>query len=157
MFGGTIRQNILFGQEYARERYDAVIKACALVRDFEELADGDRTVIGERGASLSGGQKARVKYVGFFFLFSLHLFHFYNHILHIFFSLARATYRRADIYLLDDPLSALDSHVGTHIFNKCIGPRGRLANLNTTRILVTHQIHFLKAADWLIVLQDVSE
>lgn len=61
MFGGTIRQNILFGQEYDRERYDATIKACALVRDFEELPDGDRTMIGERGASLSGGQKARVK------------------------------------------------------------------------------------------------
>lgn len=72
------------------------------------------------------------------------------------FSLARATYRRADIYLLDDPLSAVDSHVGTHIFSKCIGPTGRLAQSKGTRVLVTHQVHFLKDADWLIYLKDVS-
>lgn len=71
------------------------------------------------------------------------------------FSLARACYRDADIYLLDDPLSAVDAHVGTHIFDKCIGPRGRLARGGSTRILVTHQLHFLKEADWLIVLKDV--
>lgn len=65
VFAGTVRQNILFGMEYEKERYDAVIKACALVRDFEQLSDGDRTLIGERGTSLSGGQKARVKYVDF--------------------------------------------------------------------------------------------
>lgn len=61
VFAGTVRQNILFGREFEKERYDAVIRACALVTDFEQLPDGDRTVIGERGASLSGGQKARVK------------------------------------------------------------------------------------------------
>lgn len=69
------------------------------------------------------------------------------------FSLARACYRSADIYLLDDPLSAVDAHVGTHIFNKCIGPNSRLGNMRATRILVTHQVHFLKEADWLIVLK----
>lgn len=74
----------------------------------------------------------------------------------IFFSLARACYRDADIYLLDDPLSAVDAHVGTHIFDKCIGPRGRLARRGSTRILVTHQVHFLKEADWVIVMNDVS-
>lgn len=73
-----------------------------------------------------------------------------------FYSLARAMYRRSDIYLFDDPLSAVDSHVGKHIFNKCFGPNSRLAKLNATRILVTHQIHFLKEADWIVVLQDVS-
>lgn len=72
------------------------------------------------------------------------------------FSLARACYRNADIYLLDDPLSAVDAHVGTHIFEKCIGPKSRLAKLRATRILVTHQVHFLKEADWIIVLKDVS-
>lgn len=72
------------------------------------------------------------------------------------FSLARATYRQADIYLLDDPLSAVDSHVGAHIFSKCIGPTGRLAQSKATRVLVTHQVHFLKDADWLIYLKDVS-
>lgn len=69
--------------------------------------------------------------------------------------MARACYRNADIYLLDDPLSAVDAHVGTHIFDKCIGPNGYLAQLNATRILVTHQVHFLKEADWLIVLNNV--
>lgn len=62
IFAGTVRQNILFGGAFDKERYDAVIKACALVKDFEQLANGDRTLIGERGTSLSGGQKARVKY-----------------------------------------------------------------------------------------------
>lgn len=72
------------------------------------------------------------------------------------FSLARACYRNADIYLLDDPLSAVDAHVGTHIFDKCIGPHGYLAKKNSTRILVTHQVHFLKEADWIVILNDVS-
>lgn len=71
------------------------------------------------------------------------------------FSLARACYREADIYLLDDPLSAVDAHVGTHIFDKCIGPKGSLAMRQSTRILITHQVHFLKEADWLVVLKDV--
>lgn len=71
--------------------------------------------------------------------------------------MARACYRKADIYLFDDPLSAVDAHVGTHIFNQCLGPKGRLAKFNATRILVTHQVHFLKEADWLIVFRDVSD
>lgn len=70
--------------------------------------------------------------------------------------MARACYRNADTYLMDDPLSAVDSHVGTHIFNQCIGPKSRLEKLRATRILVTHQVHFLNKADWLIVLKDVS-
>lgn len=71
--------------------------------------------------------------------------------------MARAVYRMADVYLLDDPLSAVDPHVGRHLFKECIGPRGRLACQNATRILVTHQVHFLKDADWLVVLRNVSE
>lgn len=70
------------------------------------------------------------------------------------FSLARAIYRKADIYLLDDPLSAVDTHVGLHLFNECIGPKGILARQKATRILVTHQIHFLKNVDWLILMRD---
>lgn len=70
--------------------------------------------------------------------------------------MARACYRNADIYLLDDPLSAVDAHVGTHIFTKCMGPNSRLAEFRATRILVTHQVHFLKEADWLVVLNNVS-
>ncbi|XP_052900938.1 ATP-binding cassette sub-family C member 4-like [Anopheles moucheti] len=129
VFSGTVRQNILFGQPMEKERYDSVVRACALVTDFEQLPDGDRTMIGERGAALSGGQKARI-------------------------SLARAVYRRADVFLLDDPLSAVDAHVGRHLFDLCIGPQGRLGTLRTTRILVTHQVHFLKEADWVVVLNE---
>ncbi|XP_031636272.1 multidrug resistance-associated protein 4-like [Contarinia nasturtii] len=128
VFAASVRQNILFGEEYDRDRYNAVIRTCALEKDFEQLENGDRTIVGEKG-SLSGGQKARI-------------------------NLARACYRNADIYLLDDPLSAVDAHVGTHIFNKCIGPKGRLAKLHATRILVTHQVHFLKEADWLVILKN---
>ncbi|XP_055306890.1 ATP-binding cassette subfamily C member 4-like isoform X2 [Sitodiplosis mosellana] len=129
VFAASVRQNILFGEEYNRERYNTVVRTCALEKDFEQFENGDRTIVGERGASLSGGQKARI-------------------------NLARACYRNADIYLLDDPLSAVDAHVGTHIFNKCIGPASSLSRQRSTRILVTHQVHFLKAANWLIVLKN---
>lgn len=159
IFAGTVRQNVLFGRAYDKERYDAVIKACALVKDFKQLANGDRTLIGERGASLSGGQKARVKYAGPAFAIHRQLIAVLCNfaICLIDFSLARAVYRQADIYLLDDPLSAVDGHVGTHIFSKCLGTHGFLAQSKATRILVTHQIHLLKKADWLIVLQDVTD
>uniref|UniRef100_A0A2M3ZKJ0 Putative abc transporter n=1 Tax=Anopheles braziliensis TaxID=58242 RepID=A0A2M3ZKJ0_9DIPT len=129
VFAGTVRQNILFGQPMDKERYDTVVRACALVTDFEQLPDGDRTMIGERGAALSGGQKARI-------------------------SLARAVYRRADVFLLDDPLSAVDAHVGKHLFDMCLGPQGKLGAWKTTRILVTHQVHFLKKADWVVVMSE---
>ena len=82
VFGATVRQNILFGQEFDRQRYQRVVKACSLFKDFAQFPEGDHTVVGERGSSLSGGQKARI-------------------------NLARAVYRQADIYLLDDPLSAV--------------------------------------------------
>ena len=114
-----------------KDRYDHVVKACALIKDFEQLPFGDKTIIGERGSSLSGGQKARV-------------------------SLARAVYRDAEIYLLDDPLSAVDAHVGRHLFDQCIGRRGFLGRSKATRILVTHQVHFLKEADHVIIMKDVS-
>lgn len=70
------------------------------------------------------------------------------------YSLARAIYRKADVYLLDDPLSAVDAHVGLHLFNECLGPKGHLARQNATRILVTHQVHFLKEADWVVIMRD---
>lgn len=87
---------------------------------------GDRTLVGERGVSLSGGQRARI-------------------------NLARAIYRSADIYLLDDPLSAVDTHVGKHLFERCI--KNYLNG--KTRILVTHQLQYLKKADIIIVLNEV--
>lgn len=83
------------------------------------------------------------------------MFFFFTYMQNNMYSLARAVYRKADVYLFDDPLSAVDAHVGRHLFNECIGPKGYLARQNVTRILVTHQVHFLKEADWVIVLRDV--
>uniref|UniRef100_A0A182V3W3 Uncharacterized protein n=1 Tax=Anopheles merus TaxID=30066 RepID=A0A182V3W3_ANOME len=123
LFSGTVRQNILFGLPMDRERYKQVVKTCALERDFHLFADGDKTIVGERGVSLSGGQKARI-------------------------SLARAVYRRAEVYLLDDPLSAVDSHVGRHLFDHCMRDylRGKIV------ILVTHQLQYLQNADQIVVM-----
>nr|XP_013098632.1 unnamed protein product [Stomoxys calcitrans] len=123
LFTGTVRQNILFGQPLDRRRYHAVVKKCALERDFELLPYGDKTVVGERGASLSGGQKARI-------------------------SLARAVYRKTSIYLLDDPLSAVDTHVGRHLFDQCM--RGFLRD--NIVVLVTHQLQFLQSADQIVIM-----
>ncbi|XP_018534346.1 ATP-binding cassette sub-family C member 4 isoform X2 [Lates calcarifer] len=95
VFPGTIRSNILFGRELNLQRYERVIRACALKKDLELLPYGDLTLIGDRGATLSGGQKARL-------------------------NLARAVYQEADIYLLDDPLSAVDAEVGKHLFEQVI-------------------------------------
>ncbi|GAB0087981.1 hypothetical protein DMENIID0001_023540 [Sergentomyia squamirostris] len=127
IFAATLQQNILFGQPMRHARYQQTLSACALLDDLKQFSQGDRTIIGERGSSLSGGQKARV-------------------------NLARAVYQEADVYLLDDPLSAVDSHVGRQLFDEVIGPKGLLRH--STRILVTHQIHFLKDADWIIELKE---
>ncbi|XP_005190477.1 probable multidrug resistance-associated protein lethal(2)03659 [Musca domestica] len=123
LFTGTVRQNILFGQQMDKKRYNLTVKKCALERDFELLPYGDKTIVGERGASLSGGQKARI-------------------------NLARAVYRQADIYLLDDPLSAVDTHVGRHLFDQCMRQYLR----DRTVILVTHQLQFLEQADVIVIL-----
>ncbi|XP_078129230.1 ATP-binding cassette sub-family C member 2 [Sander vitreus] len=128
----TLRDNILFGSSHEERRFQEVIQACALAPDLELLPGGDLTEIGEKGINLSGGQKQRV-------------------------SLARAVYSQSDIYLLDDPLSAVDSHVGKHLFDKVIGPNGLLKD--KTRILVTHGMSFLPYVDEIVVLVDgvVSE
>lgn len=123
----TVRENILFSRAFDSSRYDSVLDACALRPDLEMLTAGDATEIGERGINLSGGQKQRV-------------------------SLARAVYFNADLYLMDDPLSAVDAHVGKHIFDNVVGPRGMLRN--KTRVLVTHGIHFLPQVDQIIVIKD---
>ncbi|XP_075419651.1 ATP-binding cassette sub-family C member 4 [Tenrec ecaudatus] len=125
VFSGTVRSNILFGKKYEKERYDKVIKACALKKDLQLLEDGDLTVIGDRGATLSGGQKARV-------------------------NLARAVYQDADIYLLDDPLSAVDAEVSRHLFELCICQTLH----EKITILVTHQLQYLKAASQILILKD---
>ncbi|KFQ81939.1 Canalicular multispecific organic anion transporter 1, partial [Phaethon lepturus] len=121
----TLKDNILFGSELDEPRYQQVIKACALLPDLELLPAGDQTEIGEKGINLSGGQKQRV-------------------------SLARAVYSNADIYVLDDPLSAVDAHVGKYLFEHVLGPKGLLQK--KTRILVTHGISFLPQVDNIVVL-----
>uniref|UniRef100_A0A8C6A8L4 Multidrug resistance-associated protein 1 n=1 Tax=Marmota marmota marmota TaxID=9994 RepID=A0A8C6A8L4_MARMA len=97
----SLRENILFGRPLRERYYNAVVEACALLPDLEILPSGDRTEIGEKGVNLSGGQKQRV-------------------------SLARAVYGDSDVYLFDDPLSAVDAHVGKHIFDNVVGPKGML-------------------------------
>ncbi|KAL4648167.1 canalicular multispecific organic anion transporter 2 isoform X2 [Arapaima gigas] len=128
----TLRDNILFGQLYNECKYHTVLDACALTPDLDVLPGGDMTEIGEKGINLSGGQRQRV-------------------------SLARALYSNADVYLLDDPLSAVDAHVAKHIFDKVIGPDGALAG--KTRILVTHGISFLPQVNNILVIVEgrVSE
>ena len=123
IFSGTIRENILFGQPYDEPKYARIIEACALTEDMQRFPDHDLTVVGERGEVLSGGQQARV-------------------------SLARAVYADGDLYLLDDPLSAVDFKVGQQIFQRCI--KGLLGN--KTLVLTSHQEQHMKEADDVIVL-----
>ncbi|KAB0798126.1 hypothetical protein PPYR_09119 [Photinus pyralis] len=125
LFVSTVRNNILFGLPYVRTKYKSIVDVCALKRDFELLQNGDRTLVGERGVSLSGGQRARI-------------------------NLARSVYREADIYLFDDPLSAVDAHVGKHLFEQCIVKYLK----DKTRILVTHQLQFLKHADTIVIMSN---
>ena len=123
VFSGTIRENILFGQPYEEQKYARIIEACALTEDIQRFPDSDQTVVGEHGEVLSGGQQARV-------------------------SLARTVYADGDLYLLDDPLSAVDFKVGKHIFDKCI--KDLLGD--KTRLLTSHQEQHMKDADEVIVL-----
>ncbi|KAL5238885.1 hypothetical protein ACI65C_006295 [Semiaphis heraclei] len=123
----SLKDNILFGQTLSDRVYNKVIDACALRADLQMLPAGDNTEIGEKGINLSGGQKQRV-------------------------SLARAVYNESNIYFLDDPLSAVDSHVGKHIFEHVIGPTGLLRK--KTRILVTHSITYLREVNLIVVMKD---
>ncbi|KAG6000046.1 hypothetical protein E4U43_001725 [Claviceps pusilla] len=129
ILNATVKENIIFGYRYDADFYARTVEACALLDDFAQLPDGDETVVGERGISLSGGQKARV-------------------------CLARSVYARADIYLLDDVLSAVDSHVGRHIIDNVLGPRGLLST--KTRILATNSIPVLRQASFITMLKDGS-
>ncbi|CAC5365085.1 ABCC1 [Mytilus coruscus] len=121
----TLMDNILFGKTFMQKKYKRVLEACALTSDLDLLPGRDLTEIGEKGINLSGGQKQRV-------------------------SLARAVYSNSDVYLMDDPLSAVDAHVGKHIFEKVIGNKGLLKN--KTRLLATHGIHWLPMVDHIIVM-----
>ncbi|KAJ2666002.1 hypothetical protein IW148_001361 [Coemansia sp. RSA 1199] len=127
ILNATLRDNILFGSQFDQEFYERVIDACALRPDLDMLPAGDMTEIGEKGINLSGGQKARV-------------------------SLARAVYARADVYLLDDPLAAVDAHVGKHIFTHVLGPQGMLNS--RARILVTNAVQYLSNVANIVMLRD---
>uniref|UniRef100_A0A670Y9S5 ABC-type glutathione-S-conjugate transporter n=1 Tax=Pseudonaja textilis TaxID=8673 RepID=A0A670Y9S5_PSETE len=121
----SVEDNVVFGRKMERTWYNQVVKACALQPDIDGFPAGSRTEIGEKGINLSGGQKQRL-------------------------SLARAVYMKASVYLLDDPLSAVDAPVGWHIFNHVLGPNGLLKE--KTRILVTNTIHVLPMVDNIIVM-----
>ncbi|XP_078266352.1 ATP-binding cassette sub-family C member 5-like isoform X2 [Rhinoraja longicauda] len=123
----TIRENILFTRAYMEERYNNVLAVCCLRHDLATLPNGDMTQVGERGANLSGGQRQRI-------------------------SLARALYSERNIYILDDPLSALDAHVGNHIFNNAIKKQ---LNLKTV-LFITHQLQYMVNCDEVLLMKDGS-
>ncbi|XP_004365809.1 multidrug resistance-associated protein 13 [Capsaspora owczarzaki ATCC 30864] len=129
ILNASIRDNITFQTPFNAERYQEVLSRCALGPDIESLAAGDRTEIGEKGINLSGGQKQRI-------------------------SIARALYSDADVVLFDDPLSALDAHVGHHIFHKVI--LEALVNRGKAVLLSTHQLQYLPFATNVVVLQSMS-
>lgn len=123
IFNATVRENILFGLPFDADRYNRAIRVAGLQRDLSLLPGGDQTEIGERGVNISGGQKQRV-------------------------SIARAVYADADVYLFDDPLSALDAHVARQVFDTCLKDELR----NKTRVLVTNQLHFLSSVDKIVLI-----
>ncbi|XP_070558012.1 ATP-binding cassette sub-family C member 9-like [Ptychodera flava] len=122
----SLRDNILFGESYDHQRYQEIINACALQPDIDILPGGDKTEIGEKGINLSGGQKQRV-------------------------SIARAMYSKADVIMLDDPLSALDVHVGGQVMAE--GIKRFLFREERTVILVTHQLQHIQNADKVVVME----
>ena len=123
----TLRENVTFGTPFNFQKYSRVIEACALEPDIAMLPNGDMTQVGEKGITLSGGQKQRL-------------------------SLARAVYQNAAVYLFDDPLSAVDAHVGRHIFNEVVGPNGMLND--RVRIFATHAEQYLPECDKIYVMGD---
>ncbi|KAK5580921.1 hypothetical protein RB653_000948 [Dictyostelium firmibasis] len=124
----TLKNNILFAKELNEDKYQSVVQACCLEPDIKILPGGDQTEIGEKGINLSGGQKQRV-------------------------SIARAVYNNADIYIFDDPLSAVDAHVGKAIFKNVLSNQDGILR-NKTRILVTHAVHYLPYVDRIILMKD---
>lgn len=125
LINATLRDNITFGRPFDKDKYDRVIQSCSLVEDIKQLPNGDLTEIGERGTTLSGGQKHRV-------------------------ALARAVYQDEEIYLMDEPLGAVDPTVARKIFQDCIVTYLK----NKTRILITHHLQFLPYADYIVVMKD---
>ncbi|KAF5294167.1 hypothetical protein FQR65_LT10878 [Abscondita terminalis] len=125
LFPSTIRQNILFGEQFDQNRYKEVIEVCALQRDIDNFPFGDETLVTDKGLNLSKGQKARI-------------------------NLARAVYKKADIYIIDDCFSSVDSGVGSHIFSECIK---RFLKKHTC-ILVTHNTNLIEYSDRLLLIKN---
>ncbi|KAJ3248738.1 hypothetical protein HDU78_010185 [Chytriomyces hyalinus] len=126
LYSDSVKDNITFGHEFDATKFENAIEMTALASDIDSLQNGIDTLIGEKGVALSGGQQARV-------------------------ALARAVYDDADIFLLDDPLAALDAHVGKHVFEKCVKA---LQQRNKTVLMTTHQLHILPFVDWVVVVDD---
>ncbi|PKI68112.1 hypothetical protein CRG98_011708 [Punica granatum] len=125
IFNATVRGNILFGSDFVAEKYWKAVEVTALQHDLDLLPGRDLTEIGERGVNISGGQKQRV-------------------------SMARAVYSDSDVYIFDDPLSALDAHVARQVFNSCMKEKLQ----GKTRVLVTNQLHFLPQVDRIILISE---
>ncbi|XP_018418340.1 PREDICTED: multidrug resistance-associated protein 5-like [Nanorana parkeri] len=125
IFNASLRDNILFGEDYEEEMYKKTLEACCLYPDFESLPTGDLTEIGERGVNLSGGQRQRI-------------------------SLARCLYSSSSVVLLDDPLSAVDVYVGAELFNKAI----KNGMQNRSVLLVTHQLQYLTECNEILFMKD---
>lgn len=121
----TVKNNIVFGKDFSSAKYEKAVKYSCLQSDLSIFKNGDSTLIGEKGSTLSGGQKARI-------------------------SLARAIYSDADIFILDDILSAVDAHVGSYLFNKTI----REYLKNKTVLLITHSLYFVEYADHILVFEE---
>lgn len=127
IFSSTIRENITFFKQYDKEKYDRIVDICCLLPDFETFNAKDETEVGSRGVTLSGGQRARI-------------------------SLARAIYNDADIYLLDDPLSAVDAHVGRRIWNEVI--LNYLHNRGKTVLIASHQVHYFEDCNRILTIDN---
>ncbi|KAA0201409.1 hypothetical protein HAZT_HAZT009512, partial [Hyalella azteca] len=139
---GSIRENIIFGKKYHQKKYSEVIKVCGLEADLQQLPQGDLTLLGDRGTTLSGGQKARIN-LARYSLGPLDNAKFWT-------PLRRFLYLDGNVVLLDDPLNAVDAAVGKQLFDLCI--RGYLRRQAV--ILVTHHLQYMSAADNILVLQE---
>ena len=127
IFSSTIRENITFYKQFDEQRYAHIVDICCLLPDFQIFTAGDQTEVGGRGVTLSGGQRARI-------------------------ALARALYNDADIYFLDDPLSAVDAHVGKRIWNEAI--MGYLIQNGKTVVIASHQVQYFKTCDRVLTIEN---
>ena len=127
MLNASFKENIIFGRAFESDKYQEILEACALQQDIERLPDKDESEIGERGTNISGGQKQRI-------------------------GIARAVYSDADLFIFDDPFSAVDADVAEFLFERVIGKTGVLKT--KTRILITHSLNFLQLCDRIVYISE---